>query len=84
MNSSSDSNTGSAYSDPIVGSDSVTIEECNEFYEDDNDIDDEDEDGMDHNEATGTLPRPPTKPNVVIDDETICPVCAHKGKSNAS
>ena len=27
-----------------------------------------------------TLPRPPTKPNVYIKDETICPVCSQRGK----
>ena len=61
---------------------SVTIDEYNDFYEDDNDIDQEEEDGMESNEASSTLPRPPTKPNVLIDDETICPVCTQKGKYN--
>ena len=26
------------------------------------------------------LPRPPTKPNVSIEDESICPVCTQPGK----
>ena len=41
--------------------------------------------GSENEEATfsneqGTLPRPPTKPNVPIEDETICPVCNQPGK----
>ena len=82
MNSPGNSNTGSSSSDQMIGNGSVTIDDCNDFYEGDNDIDDEEEDGMGSNEAVSTLPRPPTKPNVLIDDETVCPVCTQKGKYN--
>ena len=49
-------------------------------FEDQTDTDDVDEeDGTETNEFLNTLPRPPTKPNVPIEDETICPVCTQKG-----
>ena len=51
-------------------------ENGNEMEEDDED------DSQDLEEGASQLPRPPTKPNVYIDDETICPVCSQKG-SNA-
>ena len=51
-------------------------ENGNEMEEDDED------DSQDIEEGASQLPRPPTKPNVYIDDETICPVCSQKG-SNA-
>ena len=79
MNSSEDSHFKSPYRDLINGNGPVTIEDCNESFEDENDIDDEEEDGMDPDQATNSLPRPPTKPNVAIEDETICPVCTQKG-----
>ena len=31
-----------------------------------------------------TLPHPPTKPNVYIEDETVCPVCTERGTSKTS
>ena len=50
-----------------------------ELYKDDNDLDDDDEDAIQLDEAGFQLPRPPTKPNVPIEDKTICPVCRQKG-----
>ena len=42
---------------------------------------DDEDDGQDLEEGSSQLPRPPTKPNVYIDDESICPVCSQKGNS---
>ena len=78
MNSSGDSNTGSS-DDPLAVNGSLRMEEFPDLYEDENEVDDDDEDGSELNESAGALPRPPTKPNVPIEDETICPVCIQKG-----
>ena len=59
-----------------VAPDLDRCENGNEMEEDDED------DSQDIEEGASQLPRPPTKPNVYIDDETICPVCSQKG-SNA-
>ena len=46
----------------------------------------EDSEMLEDNEETftgdkNTLPHPPTKPNVYIEDETVCPVCTEGGTS---
>ena len=53
-----------------------TLDRCENGHE--MEEDDEDE-SQDLEEGASQLPRPPTKPNVYIDDETICPVCSQKG-----
>ena len=80
MNSCSDSNPESSSNTDDAGSNHFArTEDYSSVVENDIDIE-EDEDGEDLNEAASSLPRPPTKPNVHIDDPTICPVCTQAGK----
>ena len=41
----------------------------------------DDNDDLDLLDDTIQCPRPPTTPNVAIEDETICPVCSQKGNT---
>ena len=80
MNSCSDSNPESSSNNDDAGSTHFArSEDYSSVAENDIDIE-EDEDGDDLNEAASSLPRPPTKPNVHIDDLTTCPVCTQTGK----
>ena len=80
MNSCSDSNPESSSNNDDAGSTHFArSEDYSSVAENDIDIE-EDGDVDDLNEAASSLPRPPTKPNVHIDDLTICPVCTQTGK----
>ena len=41
----------------------------------------DDNDDLDLLDDTIQCPRPPTTPNVAIEDDTICPVCSQKGNT---
>ena len=59
---------------------SEKMEPSLDISEDDCDGDEEEEEEEDdETETNDKLPRPPTKPNVPIEDETICPVCTQAG-----
>ena len=61
-------------------SDQDTVEPYLDRCENGDEMEEDDEDdGQDLEEGSSQLPRPPTKPNVYIDDESICPVCSQKG-----
>ena len=79
MNSSGDSNTESLNNDDLASNYQIGTGGFSRAPEDDIDIEDDEED-EDVDEAASSLPRPPTKPNVHIDDLTICPVCTQSGK----
>ena len=81
MNSSGDSNTESLNNEDVASHYQIGTREFSGAPEDDLDIEDDEED-EDVDEVASSLPRPPTKPNVHIDDLTICPVCTQSGKHN--
>ena len=70
----------------IRGSEPEKMDPPSDIFEARNDIDQEVENETEHHESlyttlvtNNTVPRPPTKPNIPIGDETICPVCTQKG-----
>ena len=80
MNSCSDSNPETSSNNDDGGSNHFArLEDYAGVAENDIDIE-EDEDDENLNDAASSLPRPPTKPNVHIEDLTICPVCTQAGK----
>ena len=80
MNSCSDSNPETSSNNDDGGSNHFArLEDYSSVAENDIDIE-EDEDDENLNDAASSLPRPPTKPNVHIEDLTICPVCTQAGK----
>ena len=79
MNSSGDSNSESLNNEDFTSHHQNGTREFSGAPEDDIDIEDDEED-EDIDEAASSLPRPPTKPNVHIEDLTICPVCTQSGK----
>ena len=81
MNSSGDSNPESLNNEDFASHHQNGTRDFSGAPEDDIDIEDDEED-EDIDEAASSLPRPPTKPNVHIDDLTICPVCTQSGKHN--
>ena len=77
----------SYHCDPIGLADNMDIEQDDEASEASygdterlEDIYDLENDEVTFTSEESTLPRPPTKPNVYIKDETICPVCSQPGK----
>ena len=44
-----------------------------------NDIHEQEMEEAEVESFSSTLPRPPPKPNVPIEDETICPICTEIG-----
>ena len=78
MNSSVGSTSNSSHDDDIAANDSRGLGEFSGAPENNQDVDDED-DEEELDEEASSLPRPPTKPNVPIDDPTICPVCTQSG-----
>ena len=80
MNSCSDIDPETSSNNDDAGSNHFArSEDYSSVAENDIDIE-EDEDDENLNDAASSLPRPPTKPNVHIDDLTICPVCTQAGK----
>ena len=81
MNSSGDSTSDSHNADNIAANDSSELGEFSGAAYDEHDIEehDDDDDDAELNDAVSSLPRPPTKPNVHIENLTICPVCTQSG-----
>lgn len=77
----------SYHDDPDGVEENMDIEEDDKYSESSygdadllEEIDELEDDEVTFVRAKNTLPRPPTKPNVHIDDEATCPVCTQRGK----